>query len=52
MKNKHLFEQFMKENGLEFNVPFTAEYEKIRTPTTVLKQRKLHELPARDSYIL
>lgn len=29
MKNKHLFEQFMKENGLEFNVPFTAEYEKI-----------------------
>lgn len=29
MRNKHLFERFMKENGLEFNVPFTAEYEKI-----------------------
>lgn len=25
MKNKHLFEQFMKENDIEYDVPFTVE---------------------------
>lgn len=29
MKNKHLFEQFMKENGLDYDVPFKAKDEKI-----------------------
>ena len=40
MRNTHLLEQFMQENGIEFDVPFTMEIkdgDKLETKNLVLR---------------
>lgn len=46
MRNKDLFEQFMKENGIEYDVPFTAEFKYGNTVKT--KEFKLRLVDYRD----
>lgn len=48
MRNKHLLEQFMKENGLEFDVPFNATF-KSYTGREVSQEIYIHK--ADDRYI-